>query len=168
MSDAATTRTISEVHVNVAEFAVARDGGVLATVGLGSCVAIMLWDPATRLAAMAHILLPHEALSRERERPAKFSTTAVPLLVGAMREHGAAGPFEAKLVGGASMFGALLGTGGVNMGERNVVSARRALSAAGIPVVAEEVGGDYGRTVYFDSSNGAVRVTSIRHAERVL
>jgi chemotaxis protein CheD len=128
----------------------------------------MLWDAESRLAAMAHILLPHEALSRERGRPAKFSTTAVPLLVDELRRHGSNGPFAAKLVGGASMFGALLSTGGVNMGERNVVSVRRALTAARIQIAAEDVGGDYGRSVYFDSSTGAVRVTSIRHGERVL
>ena len=54
------------------------------------------------------------------------------------------------------------------MGERNVVATRRALVAAGIPLIAEDVGGDFGRSVYFDVATGEVRVTSIRHGERVL
>ena len=60
MSDVAPMLLPKETHVNVAEFAIARDGAILATVGLGSCVALMLWDAELRLAAMAHILLPHE------------------------------------------------------------------------------------------------------------
>src|SRR5829696_8646627 len=101
MSDVAPMTLHTETHVNVAEFAIARSGGILATAGLGSCVALMLWDAERQIAAMAHILLPHEGLSREKGRPAKYSTTAVPLLVAELRRHGSGGPFAAKLVGGA-------------------------------------------------------------------
>lgn len=155
------------IHLNVAEFGVAGAGVVLATTGLGSCVALILWDARVRIGAMAHILLPHEGLSREPGRPARYSTTAVPLLVDEMGRRGAAN-LTAKLVGGASMFGRLLTSGGVNMGERNVVATRRALGQARIAVSAEDVGGDYGRSVYFDVSTGAVRVVSLAHGERVL
>ena len=153
-------------QVNVAEFAVAREAGTLSTLGLGSCIALMLYDEIGRVGAMAHILLPHEALSRERSHPAKFASTAVPLLVRELQLAGAVGVPVAKLVGGASMFGTLLATGGVNMGERNILASRRALAAAQIPLVAEDVGGDYGRSVYFDVATGVVRVASIRHGTR--
>jgi chemotaxis protein CheD len=158
-----------EVHVNVAEHAVAPGDAVLTTTGLGSCVAIALYDASACLGAMAHVLLPHESLSRERGRPAKYSSTAVPFLVDELRRHGGSGEAPvAKLVGGSSMFGALLKTGGVNMGDRNVESARAALAEAGIRIVAEDVGGDYGRSVYFDVRTGDIRVVSIRNGERVI
>jgi len=158
----------ADEHVHVGRSAVRRDRGVLSSLGLGSCVGLVLYDRVSRIGGLAHILLPHEALSRAVGGPARYSTTAVPHLLEAMAELGALTCPEARLVGGASMFAALLKGGGINMGERNVVATRRALAAAGIPLVAEEVGGDYGRSVYFDVSTGRVRVTSIRHTDRVL
>ena len=66
------------------------------------------------------------------------------------------------------MFANLLTGGGINMGERNVVATRRALAAAGIALVGEDVGGDFGRSAYLDVASGRLRVTSIRHGERIL
>ena len=73
----------------------------------------------------------------------------------------------ARIVGGASMFGTLIASG-VNMGERNVEAVRRSLDASGVPVVGADVGGDYGRSVYFNVATGVVRVVSMRKGERVL
>jgi chemotaxis protein CheD len=92
----------------------------------------------------------------------------VPLLVDAMRRIGARGPFIAKIAGGASMFGALLPAGGINMGERNVVSTRQALHAHGIPTLGEDTGGDHGRSIYFHLSDGRVLVRSLKKGDRVL
>ena len=154
--------------VNVGDAAVMREQGVLASLGLGSCVALMLYDRATRIGALAHIQLPHEALSRTPGKPSKYASTAVAHLLELMRAIERVHAPEARVVGGASMFATLLNGGGINMGERNVVATRRALVAAGIPLIAEDVGGDFGRSVYFDVATGEVRVTSIRHGERVL
>jgi chemotaxis protein CheD len=158
----------AEWHVNVGQSAARRAQGVLSCVGLGSCVAVFLYDEATRIGAVAHILLPHEALSRTVGGPARYASTAVRHLLDEMR---ALGPIEApaaRLVGGASMFASLMKGGAVNMGERNVVATRRALAAAEVPLVGEDVGGDYGRSAWFDVATGVVRVTSIRHGERFL
>lgn len=155
-------------HVPVAGSAALQHEGVLATLGLGSCVAVMLYCPDTRTGSLAHVLLPSELVSRDRSRPAKFGTTAVAHLLNEMRLLGASADLRAFLVGGASMFGRLLDTGGINMGERNVTSLRVALARAAIPVAAEDVGGEFGRSVYFDVATGDVRVTSVRHGERTL
>ncbi len=158
-----------DTPVNVAEFAVARETGILSSLGMGSCIAIMLWDAGVQLGAMAHVLLPHESLSRERGHPAKFASTAVPLLLNELRLAGGFGRPVAKIAGGASMFGALLaGGGGINMGERNIAATREALALAGIPLIAHDVGGDYGRSVYFDVATGEVRIVSIRNGTRYL
>lgn len=156
------------VHVPVAGFGVARDHGVLSTVGLGSCVAIILYDARCRIGALAHALLPSEDMSRDRSRPTKFASTAVGFLIDEVRAAGSVGPLSARLVGGASMFGPLLKSSGVNMGERNVGSARDALRVAGLWVRGEDVGGEHGRSVYFDVATGAVRVVSRHGGERVL
>ena len=57
------TGDASEIRVKVADYAVAADG-VIATIGLGSCVAIALYDPTARVGGLAHILLPDESMSR--------------------------------------------------------------------------------------------------------
>ena len=159
---------VTEIRVKVADWAVAQGSRTIATIGLGSCVAIVLHDAAASVGGLAHILLPEASLSRDHENQAKFPDTAVPLLVSEMRRLGARGPLQAKLVGGASMFGALLPSGGINMGERNIAATRRALESAGIRVVAEDTGGDYGRSVYLDVATGRVLVRSLRRGDRTL
>jgi len=145
--------------VRVADWAVERDAGMLVTLGLGSCVAIMLHDPAVPAAGMAHVLLPSPSLTRDQGNPAKFPETAVPLLVEGLRGLGAQpGRLVAKLAGGASMFSQLLTPGTIQMGERNIVASRHVLRIAGIPVVREAVGGTAGRTVRFDVATGVVEV----------
>jgi chemotaxis protein CheD len=154
------------VHVPVAGVAVAV-AGQLSAVGLGSCVAVMLHDPARGIGGMAHVLLPDTALTRDQGKPGKCANTAVPHLVALMQAAGAGSGLVARCAGGAAMFAALA-PGGVNIGERNVVAVRAALAAAGIPVVGEDVGGGHGRSVYFDPGTGGVEVVSLRHGRRVL
>lgn len=154
--------------MKVADFAVGKGGGVLSTIGLGSCVAIAIYDKQARVGGMAHVLLPSEGLSRDKDNRAKFPGTAVPLLLEEMKKLGARGPFTAKIAGGSSMFGALLPSGGINMGERNVLSSRQALSDAGIPLAAQDVGGDYGRSVYFHLDDGRMLVRSLKSGDRAL
>jgi chemotaxis protein CheD len=160
---------VSEIRVRVADYAVSAAPGVLVTIGLGSCVAISLHDPVAGIGGLAHILLPTEAMSRERENRAKFAGTAVPLLVEQMQARGArASRLQAKLAGGASMFAALVISQGLQMGERNVLACRAALQAAGIPLVGQDVGGDYGRSVYFHVADGTMRVRSVRRGDVVV
>ena len=75
--------------VRVADLQVATTGEVLITVGLGSCVAIVLYDAVARIGGMAHVLLPSPALSRLDGNPAKFPQTAVPRLLELMSQCGA-------------------------------------------------------------------------------
>ena len=159
----------SEIRVKVADFAVADARAMLVTVGLGSCVAITLYDPQVRVGGLAHVLLPSTGMSQDRTNRAKFPSTAVPLLCERMQALGArTGRMRAKIVGGASMFTSLLSATGLQIGERNVVATRAALEHAGIPIVGQEVGGDYGRSVYFDVHDGSVTIKSLRAGHVVL
>lgn len=159
----------TEIRVKVADFAVANGGTLLVTVGLGSCVAIALYDPQARVGGLAHVLLPSTGMSQDRTNRAKFPSTAVPLLCERMHVLGAnTGRMRAKIVGGASMFTSLLSATGLQIGERNVVATRAALERAGIPLVAQEVGGDYGRSVYFHVHDGRLVVKSLRAGHVVL
>jgi len=159
----------AEIRVKVADFAVARDEQTLITIGLGSCVAIMLYDAAARIGGLAHTLLPDESMARDRSNPAKFAASAVTLLLAEMTRLGAdARRVRAKLVGGASMFSNLLPKGSINIGDRNVLAARQALGRCDVPIDAEDVGSDHGRSVHFYLEDGRVEVRSLKKGNRVI
>ena len=153
---------MKEVIVKVADWAADRGDGVLVTLGLGSCVAIMLHDPHSNAGAMAHVLLPSTSLERDTTNHAKFPETAVPFLVERLKRLGAdPRRLVAKLAGGASMFSQLVSPGTIQMGERNVLAARSALRHAEIPILRESVGGDRGRSIRFHVKDGRVEVRSV-------
>ncbi len=153
-----------EIIVRVADLQVGSAGDFLVTVGLGSCIAIVLHDTEACVGGMAHVLLPSPALTKHDGNPAKSPHTAVPRLLELMAERGASPRrITARLAGGASMFAALAPPGTIQMGERNVVASRQVLNAHGIPLVGESVGGDYGRTVRLDVAGGGLEVRSVAH-----
>lgn len=157
-----------EIVVDVADFAVASGESVLVTVGLGSCVAVAVHDPATGIAGLAHVLLPSAGFGPPSIHAAKYADTGVALLAEELRRRGAAqNRLVAKLAGGARMFAALL-PAGINMGQRNVDATRKALYKLNIPVVAEDVGGEYGRSVRFVAATGAMTVRSLVGGDREL
>jgi chemotaxis protein CheD len=153
-----------ELVVRVADLRIGVTDDVLVTVGLGSCVAILLYDADARVGGMAHILLPSPALARVDGNPAKFPQSAVPRLLDLMLADGARRErITGRLAGGASMFAALAPPGTVQMGERNLVAARQALNAHNVPLVGEAVGGDFGRTVRLRVCDGRVEVSTVAH-----
>ncbi len=153
-----------EIIVRVADLQVGGAGDLLVTIGLGSCIAIVLHDPGACVGGLAHVLLPSPALSRQDGNLAKSPHTAIPRLLQLMCARGA-NPrrVTGRLAGGASMFAALAPPGTIQMGERNVVASREVLSAHGIPMVGEAVGGDFGRTVRLDVSAGRLEIRSVAH-----
>lgn len=158
-----------EIVVRVADLQVGGAGDLLVTVGLGSCIAIVLYDPGVCVGGLAHVLLPSPALSRQDGNPAKSPHTAVPRLLELMAGRGASPRrVTARLAGGASMFAALAPPGTIQMGERNVVASRQVLNVHGIPLVGEAVGGDFGRTVRLDVSEGSLEVSSVAHGVHTL
>ena len=153
-----------EVVVRVADLRCGMGDDTLITVGLGSCVAILLYDARVKIGGMAHILLPSPALSRQDKNPAKFPQTAVPRLLELMAADGAqAQRITARLAGGASMFASLAPPGTIQMGERNLVAARQVLNTHRLPLVGEAVGGDFGRTVRFRICDGQVQISTVAH-----
>jgi chemotaxis protein CheD len=159
---------VSDHHVRIAHLAVARGQGRLIAVGLGSCVAVVLYDEARRVGGLAHVLLPDPSVARDASNPVRFASECVPVLMDAMRAQGGRAPFTAKLAGGAALFGSMLKGSAGAMGERNVTAARAALTRAGLAIAAEDCGGDAGRSVSLDVSTGELTVRGVRGGVRVL
>ena len=155
--------------VTIGEAKTAGAGTILYTLGLGSCVAIVLYDGEVRVGGLAHALLPEPRSGRNAGSPARYASTAVPELL-ALMENAGANPrrIRARLAGGASMFDTLLTEGGRQLGMRNVDAARSALARAGIPIDREDVGGVHGRSVYVHVDEGRVVVSSVLHPDVIL
>ena len=161
--------TLDRVAVHIGDVKVAAEGATLLTIGLGSCVAIALYDPRTKVGGLAHAMLPSPTDGRRDVPPGRFATTAVPQLVDLMKEAGASRRrIRARLAGGASMFRDLLEGDGLKLGRRNVEAAREALAALDIPIDGEDVFGSYGRSVYLDTGDGRLLVTSVRNPDVIL
>lgn len=138
----------------------------LMTVGLGSCVAVVLDDPVARVGGVAHVVLPGSARGDRPGQPGRYATTAVPLLVERILAAGGRRTrLRARLVGGATMFPELLAPGVSSLGSRNLAAVREILGDHGIPVIGEDTGGNHGRSVSFRPAEGRVAVRSIRGAE---
>jgi chemotaxis protein CheD len=159
---------VNEIHVRIADYAVGKAGASMVTVGLGSCIAIILHDGRAGVGALAHCLLPDVSNARDSTNPARFPASIVPVMVAELKSLGSNGKLVAKLVGGASMFRSLMISPAMNVGERNIVAAREVLRRAGIPVAAEDVGGESGRSIRFSVRDGSVVVRTVRGGERVI
>jgi chemotaxis protein CheD len=154
------------VLVGLGEIRLSSNGEVLAAVGLGSCVAVVLHDPGKGIGGLAHVVLPEPPPGRRAEPAGRFATTAVPRLLELVEEAGGRRErIVARLAGGASMFNGLLSVNGVALGDRNVTAVRGALEAAGVAVEGEDVGGSHGRTVGYEPASGRVRITAMRRTD---
>lgn len=159
---------MTQKSVGIADLAVGAGDLTLFTVGLGSCVAIVLHDAECCVGGLAHVLLPHLALTAGAPKAGKVPSLAVPEMITRMRSLGASSEIRARLVGGASMFAPLLAPGSSGLGIRNVQAARAACAAADLPIVGEAVGGDFGRSVFFDVRTGRVDVRTVRGPHVIL
>lgn len=152
------------IRVGIADLQVGRAPQKIITNALGSCVAIILYDSVRKIGGMAHIMLPNVTFSKIRSNPAKFAATAVPELLNLMKQLGVVkDTIRAKLVGGAQMFTNVISEPLGNIGQRNIQAAKEALAKENIPLVAEDTGGDCGKTVEIDLGNGEVSVRSIKY-----
>lgn len=145
------------VRVGVADWRVATNGSILVTSGLGSCVAVAVYDPEAGVGGLLHAMLPEAPDSLDS--PAKYVDSGLDEMLGEMFERGAdAGNLEAKLAGGSSMLDISVGEA---VGQRNVDAAHQVLDAADVQLVAAETGGNDGRSVSFSPANGEVTINRV-------
>jgi chemotaxis protein CheD len=131
---------------------------------LGSCIALAMYSPQHRLGMLSHVVLPHAA--GPTSSPAKFADTAVPHMISTLRSHGVRpGELVAKIAGGAGMFG---DGKFMQIGNANVQTIVQALSAEGIRIAGQHVGGTMGRRVCFDLATGSVTVECIGHPSHTI
>jgi len=157
------------IKVGMADYKVGRNPANLISYGLGSCVGIALYDPVTKVGGLAHIMLPDSKQARSAENPAKFADTALPLMLDDIIKLGAAkSRIIAKIAGGAQMFTFANATDIMRVGERNAEAVKMVLKKLDIKMLAEDTGGNYGRTVELKLDSGIYRVKTIDKGEKEL
>jgi len=65
------------LNVGIGEIAVLDKPGKIGAIGLGSCVAVAMYDPIAKVGGMVHVLLP-DSRGQKTELPGKFANTGVP------------------------------------------------------------------------------------------
>ncbi len=149
---------MGNLTVGISDLKTCRAPDVLVTYALGSCIGICMVDELTGIGGLSHIMLPDSTQSMSgKDMPMRFADTAVPMLIDQLVGMGASrGRLKAKIAGGAVMFATA--NDRFNIGERNIVAVTEALKKANIPIVAKDVGLDYGRTVFFYPETGIMEV----------
>ena len=143
-----------------------RMEGRLITYALGSCVGVCLYDPVAKVGAMVHVMLPKKLENSADGNVYKFADSGIRATIKKMEVCGAIKRrLTAKIAGGAKMFDIPGGGSLGNIGQRNIESVRQTLREEGIPIISEEVGGNFARTLVFDCSNGQGNIRSFGRKE---
>jgi len=158
-----------QITVGISDLNIAKAPDILITYALGSCIGICLYDPTSKLAGLSHIMLPSaSAAPSVANQPMKFADTAVELLIRKMEAAGARRVLlKAKIAGGAQMFTGLSNSTIANIGQRNTQAVKMELMRQRIPIIAEDTGKDYGRTLLLSAEDGSMRIKSATKGEWV-
>lgn len=150
------------IKVGMADANVCRTPDVITTLGLGSCVGIVLYDPVKKIAGLVHVMLPDSTKIINNSNKYKFADTGIDTLIQDMEGLGAIRRnLIAKIAGGAQMFSFVNNLEMMRIGDRNVEATKSKLSDLGIPLLAEDTGANYGRTIVFDPATGLLHIKSV-------
>jgi len=158
------------IRVGMAEYKAAKSPAILITLGLGSCVGVVLYDKVKKVGGLAHIMLPDSNLSSQKiYNPGKFADTAIDALIQDMLKFGInRNNIVSKIAGGAQMFKIKSENNVMQIGKRNVEAVKAKLDKLNIKILAEDVEGTYGRTLEFFCETGELTIKTIGHGVRVL
>lgn len=157
------------IKVGMADLKTCRGDDGVTTLGLGSCVGIAIRDPATGIGGLAHIMLPDSKEIKNNSNRPKFADTGIEDLVSEIvRMGGNRGRLVAKIAGGAQMFAFGSKSDMIRVGERNVQASKKKLGEMKIPLLAEDTGKTYGRTVIFYPKTGEFHIKSVGIPEKII
>ena len=150
------------IKIGMAELDICLPPDAITTLGLGSCVGVVLYDPTKKICGMVHVMLPDSTKIKNNENVAKFADTGIEELLkqivakGANRKN-----IVAKIAGGAQMFAFRSDNDMLRVGDRNVEATKEKLKQLQIPLIAEDTGKNSGRTIEFYPETGVLLVKSV-------
>lgn len=158
------------IKVGMADMKLCEPPKGITTLGLGSCVGIVLYDVKTKLSGMVHIMLPDSTKIKNNSNRAKFADTGIYDMLNDMLNRGSSiENIVAKIAGGAQMFSYGSSCNEVmRVGEKNVEAVKQILLQSKIKIVSEDTGLNYGRTIVFDPSNGNLIIRAVGKPEKII
>lgn len=157
--------------IGIGEIGVIKEEGTLTIYGLGSCVGLVLFNEKTKIAGIAHILLPGPRLPQDltNELPAKYGDEAIKALLKMVGGQNPKEIFSLKggIVGGATIFSAAE-EGSIAIGKRNVEEIEKQLAQLKIKIVWNETGGTTGRSVSLSLPDIELKVRTLREGWKVI
>ena len=158
-----------QIKVGMADLNICSSPDSIITLGLGSCVGVILYDPVKKIAGMLHAMLPDSTAIRNNTNRPKFVDTGMDDLMERMLRAGAVkSRMVAKLAGGAQMFGFNSNNEMGRIGDKNVEASKAKLASFGIPLIAEDTGLNYGRTVEFFPDTGKYLIKAVGKPEKFI
>lgn len=149
------------IKVGIADLALCKKPNKITTIGLGSCVGIVLYTMNDDCCGLVHIMLPSSKEIKNNSKRAKFADTGIEDLILMLERQGIKRQsLCAKIAGGAAMFQFSGKTELGSIGERNIKAVKETLAAFNIQIVSEDIGKDYGRTIVFDSITKKLTIRS--------
>ena len=148
---------IMEITVGMGEIKVTGSPSLLKAIGLGSCIAVALYDGDAGIGGLAHIMLPHIQKAYDNSVPPRFADVAISKMIDEMKSRGARiQSIKAKIFGGANMFPEIIVSNSpMDVGRKNIQAVREELKRNDIEIVVSVVGDHIGRTVTFDTRDGS-------------
>lgn len=150
------------IKIGMAELDICTPPDAITTLGLGSCVGVVLHDPIKKICGMVHVMLPDSTKIKNNENIAKFADTGIDellrrlVLAGALKKN-----MIAKIAGGAQMFAFKSDNEMLRVGDRNVEATKNKLKELQIPLIAEDTGKNSGRTIEFYPETGELLIKSV-------
>ncbi len=150
------------IKIGMADLNICKAPDAITTLGLGSCIGCVIYDPVTKICGMVHVMLPDSTQIKNNGNIAKFADTGVRELYRRLIEAGAKKTgLWAKIAGGAQMFSFKQDNDMLKVGERNAEGVRKALKELNIPIKSQDTGGNSGRTIEFYPENGTLLIKSV-------
>lgn len=153
----------SSIIVGIADMKICKAPETITTLGLGSCIGIVLYDRAAKVAGLVHIMLPDSTKIKQNQNKLKFADTGIDALVEKLQSMGISRfSLKAKIAGGAKMFEFSSGVSDLgSIGDKNIMAVKNKLKSLGIAIMAEDVGLNYGRTIVFDPETCELTITNV-------
>lgn len=161
------SKVLGAVKVGIADLNVVEHPGSISTIGLGSCVGVVIYDEQIRIAGLVHVMLPDSSIAKTEDfKQGKFADTGIATLIEMMLQKNAKkSRMKAKIAGGAQMFTNQSGKDTIRIGPRNIDAVKEVLTEHNIPLLAEDVGGNKGRTIEFSTESLLLKVRTIQQGE---
>ena len=154
------------IDVQMGQVKTAKGKVILQSKAIGSCIAIVAYDPTRNIGSLAHVMLPGKApAGKEPSEKTKYAADAIDTMLSNLSRLGSTrDDLEMTLIGA----GNVLNRADHTICKDNIESTLQLLSEKHLKVKAQELGGTNRRSVSLDVECGIVSYSEGNGAQKQL